>query len=727
MDFKLAPRHAGVHCLPNEKQYGWGQVKTLLLRALMACLLALLTSAVSATSLRKIDVEQTLGARYIVGDMLTTLPVWPLYQRDSASPDDKPQLRAYAFESIDIEPVRGYSGKPINVFIVTDTEGRYLEAQLIEHREPLFRSEGGTRKIADFVSQYPGLSVRHHVDIRGSQAATSRDGQQAVLRGVQSGTVTARAIDKTFLQSVNTVLALAPEALANNVAGGRRMQRRATDVEVKPLDLAQLQTRRMIESTRLTRAQVEAAFKGTRAAGADADAALHPDEMAIEFHVALVSLPQIGRNLLDEKGWRLVEANLRGGEAILVSENGPLSDMLRGARGGSLSFTLEQDGKPLKFRQLGYEEGLKLPSELRARHRLFMVDADTPLDVNRAFDLQARLQRRYGPFPTMVADAAFPLDYRFHGWRATLASWRDSDWFEVWQKRWWEIALLAGALTVLAVVLLRQRTVTKSARRLRSIRVPFLLFTLGAIGWGFQGQLSIVNITSSIESLVMGNDLRFLLTDPMTVILWLAVAVTLLVWGRGTFCGWLCPFGALQELISRLMRAVGVRHRRIRHDWDRRLKWIKYGILAAIVASIWAAPSATELLVEVEPFKTAISLYFVRDWPYVAWAAGCLALSVFVYRGYCRYICPLGAALAALNPLRRWGWIARRDACGKPCQTCRSRCDYQSISKEGTIAYQECFQCLDCVTIWQDDKQCLPLIQEKKRTVIEIVPHKEAA
>ncbi len=703
-------------------------MKNLLLRAFAACLLALLASTTGATSLRKVDVEQALGAAYLVGDMLTTLPVWPLYQRDSVRPDDKPQLRGYAFESVDIEPVRGYSGKPINLLVVTDTDGNYLDVRLLEHREPLFRSESGTQKIAGFAAQYPGLSVRHHVDIRGAQAATRRDSQQAILHGVQAGTVTARAIDKTLLQSVSTVLALGPEALANNGASGaRRVQRRATDVEVRALDWAQLQSRRMVESTRFTRAQVEAAFKGTRAAGADADAALRPEETAIEFQVALVSLPQIGRNLLDDKGWRLVEANLRGGEAILVSDSGPLSDLLRGARGGSLSFTLAQDGKPLQFRQLGYDEGLKLPADLRARHRLFMVDAATPLDVTRAFELTAHLQRRYGPFPTMVADSAFPLAYHFHGWRATLASWRDADWFEAWQKRWWEIAVLGGALLLLAVVLLRQRTVTASARRLRRVRIPFLLFTLGAIGWGFQGQLSIVNITASVEALATGNDLRFLLTDPMTVILWLAVFVTLLVWGRGTFCGWLCPFGALQELLSRLMRAVGVRHRRIRAEWDRRLKWIKYGVLAAIVASIWAAPSATELLVEVEPFKTAISLYFVRDWPYVAWALACLALSIFVYRGYCRYICPLGAALAALNPLRRWGWIARRDACGQPCQTCRSRCDYQSIAKDGKVAYQECFQCLDCVAIWQDDQQCLPLIQEKKRTVIAIVPHKEAA
>jgi polyferredoxin len=226
--------------------------------------------------------------------------------------------------------------------------------------------------------------------------------------------------------------------------------------------------------------------------------------------------------------------------------------------------------------------------------------------------------------------------------------------------------------------------------------------------------LTIVNITASIEALAVGGDLSFFMNDPMTVILWVFVAVTLLVWGRGTFCGWLCPFGALQELISVVAKAIGIRQRRLRTALDAKLKWIKYGVLGVILGSLYVSPSFAELAVEVEPFKTAISMYFVRDWPYIAWAVFCLTLGVVVYRGYCRYICPLGAALAAVNFLQRWSWIPRREACGTPCQTCRHRCEYQAIDKTGDINYAECFQCLDCVSIYQDDEKCLPLIQHRK-------------
>jgi ferredoxin len=296
------------------------------------------------------------------------------------------------------------------------------------------------------------------------------------------------------------------------------------------------------------------------------------------------------------------------------------------------------------------------------------------------------------------------------------------EWITVWQSRWLDIVILLSGLFILTVGLIAQKRFSESSQRLRVLRTAYLLFTLGFIGWYAQGQLTIVNITAALESLTSGGDLTFLMNDPMTVILWLFAGVTLLVWGRGTFCGWLCPFGALQELISLIANVIGVRQRRLRAALDEKLKWFKYGVLFTLLASLYMAPRFAEKAVEIEPFKTAISFYFQRDWPYVLWAIACLLLGVVVYRGYCRYICPLGAALASVNFLQRWSWIPRRDACGTPCQSCRHRCEYQAIAPTGKVNYSECFQCLDCVSIYQDNKRCLPLIQEKKmaRPIIPI-------
>jgi len=288
------------------------------------------------------------------------------------------------------------------------------------------------------------------------------------------------------------------------------------------------------------------------------------------------------------------------------------------------------------------------------------------------------------------------------------------DWITSWQSRRWHIAILLSGLVILSVALIAQLRFSANHVRMRRLRTLYLIFTVGFIGWIAQGQLTIVNITAATEALSSHGDLSFMMNDPMTVILWPFVGVSLLIWGRGTFCGWLCPFGALQELISLVANALGHKQRRLRSALDAKLKWIKYIILIALMVSLYVAPPLAELLVEIEPFKTAISLYFMRDWPYVLWAMFCLLLSVFVYRGYCRYICPLGAALAAMGFLRFWSWIPRRDECGTPCQSCRHRCEYQAIAPTGKIDYQECFQCLDCVSIYQDTDRCYPLIQMNK-------------
>lgn len=691
----------------------------------------MLCGQVDAITLKKSDVDGYLGNKYIVGDINPEVPVWPLFSRDAVGENQKPVLYGYAFESVDFEPIRGYGGKPINILVCIDTQGGFIEVRLLDHREPLFRSDVGFAKLAGFAAQYTGLSIHHDIQIYDFKAKTARDAKYAALHGVQAGTVSVRAIDRGIIQSATSVARAHLEAAKSGTIVGEGnavalSKGSLYDAPVRPLSWSQMRMRGMVETMSLTRAQIEKAFAGTKAAGADKQAQSKPDETAIEFHVALISLPSIGRNLLDDEGWRLVGANRRDGQALMISESGPLSKMLYESIriADEIPYVLQQDGKTIKLRSMAYDKGLKVPGyPTSTRAHFLIVDTATPLNPSKPFDLSFKIGRRFGSFPNQFTYVEFPMPYAFHGWRASVSSMLDAEWVDIWSKRVIDIGVLVTGLLVLTIALIRQRSTSANASRLSVFRVSYLLFTLIVIGWMFQGQLSIVNITASLDAIASGNDLSFLLTDPMTVILWIFVAVTLVVWGRGTFCGWLCPFGAFQELVNFVVQKLGIKPRRLRSSLDAKLKWIKYVILAAVLGSIWVLPNATELAVEVEPFKTAISLYFVRDWPFVVWAVSLLLLSVFVYRGYCRYICPLGAALAALNPLRRWGWIARREECGTPCQTCRHRCEYQAISPVGKVDYSECFQCLDCVSIYQDDSHCLPLIHERKRAATIIPIH----
>lgn len=694
--------------------------------ALLALAMALLAAPAAAGTLAKADLERMFPPPLVVGEKMTGLPVWPLFARDGPRLD----LRGYAFESIDFEPVRGYAGKPINLLVAVDAAGTFLHVRLLGHHEPLFMDPAGTAVLDTFARQYEGLTVNHRIDIFGAKARTSRDESSARLHGVTAGTVTVKAMDASIMESA---LSVARARLQENAAGAGAAPsqapraRTARRVErYTPMDWAELQSRGLVRSLRLTRAQVQAGFAGTRAAGNDRQAAAAPDETLVEFHAALAGIPQIGRNLLGESGWRKVSANLRrASQALVVVEAGPLARMAYESQRAEdpLPFVLRQGGRTLTLRAMAYDEDVSPPGDPQPRRtHVLLVDSATPLDIAQPFELSFRLGRRFGSLPGQVAAAEFPLGLELDDAPQWMADSYEAPWWGSWRQRAWEIGVLGLGLVVLAAGLARQAWLSATPQRLRVFRVGYLLFTLGFIGWYAQGQLTIVNLTSSLEALVGGDDLSFLMSDPMTVLLWAFVLATLLVWGRGTFCGWLCPFGALQELVSLVAQRLGVRPRRLRTALDARLKWIKYGVLAALLASVLAAPALTAGAVEIEPFKTAISAYFQRDWPYVAWALGCLGLSVLVFRGYCRYICPLGAALAVGGLLRRWAWIPRRAECGTPCQSCRHRCAYQAIAPAGAVSYQECFQCLDCVALHQDEQRCLPLVQARRppRRVIGI-------
>ena len=677
-------------------------------------------SGVHAGVLEKAALEKVFGPALVVGEKNAGLPVWPLFARQ----ESRLELRGYVFESLDFERVRGYSGKPINLLVAIDPAGTFLDVRLLGHDEPFFTSAAGTAVLNTFAAQYQGLSIHHRIEIFGHKARTSRDAASAKLHGVAAGTVTVKAMDASILESATSVARAHIAALEAGGAGGLNAApasgARSTRLSERhtPLRWQELVDRGAVQSLSLTRGRIESAFAGTRAAGADKRAATAPDEAVLSFHTAFVSIPKIGRNLLDSAGWRQLNANLRrASHALLVTETGPLAKMAYESQRvqQEVPFVLKQGGRELRLRAMAYDTALAVPGYPQdQRAHLLLVDAATPLDPLQPFDLSFRLQRRWGSFPDQLAQADFALGYQLPDAAAWTSASYEPAWFAVWRERAWEIAALVVALAVLVVALARQQWLSTSQRRLDQFRIGYLLFTLFFIGWYAQGQISVINITASAEALAAGGDLTFFLTDPITVLLWLFVGGTLLVWGRGTFCGWLCPFGALQELISVVTRRLGLRPLRVRAAMDVRLKRVKYGVLAVVLGSVFLTPAFAPGAAEIEPFKTAISAYFVRDWPYVLWAVMCLGLSVFVYRGYCRYICPLGAALAATDLLRRWAWIPRRNECGTPCQSCRHRCDYQAIEPIGKVIYAECFQCLDCVAIHHDDTRCLPLIQNLK-------------
>ena len=245
------------------------------------------------------------------------------------------------------------------------------------------------------------------------------------------------------------------------------------------------------------------------------------------------------------------------------------------------------------------------------------------------------------------------------------------------------------------------------------IRIGFLIFTLFGIGWYFNAQLSVVNILFMFNALVNGFDWAYFLMEPLIFIIWAAVAAGLLFWGRGPYCGWLCPFGALQELINRLAKLVKIRQITVPWAIHERIWTFKYLIFLGLFGLSLYSLEWAERLAEIEPFKTAIILKFMREWPYVLFAVAVLVPGIFIERFYCRYLCPLGAALAIPGRLRMFSWLKRYKECGTPCQRCANECMVQAIHPEGNINVNECLYCLHCQVVYSDDHVCPVVIQKR--------------
>jgi NosR/NirI family nitrous oxide reductase transcriptional regulator len=270
-------------------------------------------------------------------------------------------------------------------------------------------------------------------------------------------------------------------------------------------------------------------------------------------------------------------------------------------------------------------------------------------------------------------------------------------------------------LAVLTGIFFFQKQATRNARALYWFRIGFLTVTLVFVGWYANAQLSVVNLMALAGTLQTGFTWDAFLLDPLVFILWSSVAVALIFWGRGAYCGWLCPFGALQELTNQIARALKAPQWELPWGLHERLWPMKYLIFLGLFGISLASIPLAEQFAEVEPFKTAIILKFQRGWPFVLFAVVVLGMGLFIERFYCRYLCPLGAALAIPARIRMFAWLKRYHECGHPCQTCAQECPVQAIHPTGEINPNECINCLHCQMLYQSEAKCPVIVRQLKR------------
>ncbi len=674
----------------------------------------------AAGTLSKADIERRFQRPLHVGEKLREIPAWPL--TSELTPDAGPV--AYVFESIDLAPIPGFEGTPINLLVAIDKDGRFLEVEVLHQHEPVFLGGLGPVPLMDFVRQYKDKSLKQEITVASTYGNTRANagGNRVVLDGVAKATASVRIVNQTALSAALAVararLGFAP---ASDLPPARIRETAFTT-----MDYPSLQSRGYVQTLRLSNADIEKLFAGSDGAGVDEEALRDPNGLFLEIHVAYLNPPLVGRNLLGEASFARLRDYLRDNQpAFWIATRGRYGLVDEGFVPGTVPprLAVQQNGLPVELRDANRDYANQ-PTLSGANAALILVaPALAGLDPGQPMEFRLTVARSKGQILPTVTRREVSLRFAPSAELFDYPPRPLPEWLRAWSDRWPDLAMIGAALVLLTAVMLRPRSTCREPRRLLAFRLGFLAFTLLFIGWHAQGQLSIVQVTGAIKSLVAGAGLKSFLYDPVSLLLITFTAISLVVWGRGAFCGWLCPYGALQEFVGLVARKLRVPQLRLPARAARLLACSRYVVLAALAVSAALMPAAAERMVEVEPFKTAITVGFVREWPYVLWAGGLLLAGAFLYKFFCRYLCPLGAALTIGGRLRRWDWLPRLPACGQPCRKCEIVCQYDAIRRDGAIDYDECHQCLDCVGLYHDERRCGPqLLQARKGRVIGIKP-----
>ncbi|WP_413043477.1 4Fe-4S binding protein [Pseudomonas sp. YJ42] len=637
-------------------------------------------------------------------------PVYRAYQLD--------ELLGYAFESTDYSNLQGFSGKPIRLLIGMDPQGVLAGIKVLEHHEPVFLHGLGEQSLFDFVEQYRQKSISRPIVVGNRERTTADSDSVTRIDGVSKATVSVVILNETVLLSA---LNVARQLLDGFVSGPLATAK--PDV-YQPLGWNELLERGFVQHWTLSDDEVEEAIghslDGYQDLEADAE-----DEPFSDLYFAYLNAPSIGRNLLGETRFqRLREELLPNEQALLVMSSGMYrhvpDDFVPATAPDRL--VLMQNDHAIELHDMNFNNGavldaLNVPVEASEAH-IFRIKAHSAFNPVEpaSLRLNVKLRRNHLMETNAHFSRAFRLDPAlFDIQQAQVAAEPVPVWLRMWHERWWQVGLVGLSLLVLTAVFIWQHRISRHSKGFHLFRAGFLLFTLVFIGLYAQGQLSVVNIFTLLLALRQDFDIRVFLMDPVIFMLWSFTFVSLFIWGRGVFCGWLCPFGALQEMLGWVAKRLRIRQWKISDRNHQRLQWLKYLILIGLVPTAFYSLTLAERLAEVEPFKTSITLFFVRSWPFVLYAVILLGLGLFVHKFYCRYVCPLGAGLAMLGKFHLFAWLTRIDACGKPCQHCKNHCEIGAIKRDGRIDYDECIQCLECIVILNNEDQCVATVSARKR------------
>lgn len=600
---------------------------------------------------------------------------------------------AYMASTWEVAESVGYSGRPLDVVVAISPQATILGAILLRHSEPVLTLGISDEDIETYVLQFRGH------DLRRSFAGS----QEALPDVISRATVSTGVIRDGILRTARTL------------AAGRGLI--SVGAGIDRLTYVEMGWEELVKAGALAEARVTMAEASVALVGAKVPVESGQGDF-LHLWTGLVDPPSVGQNLLGQQVFTSAVGNLGLGEtALVVISSGLYSHRGTAWRRSGVFDRLTITQGETRFQPT--EDRYHMVKRLRAdgapevkEISLFRLPATVdPLKPIRV-EVRATRPAETGGEEALQVGADYVLPKFF---QTSPPPEHSPLWISAWRDSRAEIILVSAMLSALGLVMLAQEWLVRRPKLWRHGRIGFLSCTLLVLGWGLNGQLSVVQVVAFLQSLLGGFRWETFLIEPVIFLLWGFVALGVLFWGRGIYCGWLCPFGALQELLNDLAVRLGIRQIAVPQALHERLWILKYTAFVAIVALSFYSMHDALVLAEVEPFKTAISMRMMRAWPFVLFVVALLVAGLFIERFYCRYLCPLGAGLAIPSKLKIFDWLHRRPQCGRECRMCETKCTVGAIDSVGRINPNECVLCLRCQVIMNDSTQC-PILKRRARS-----------
>jgi NapH/MauN family ferredoxin-type protein len=188
-------------------------------------------------------------------------------------------------------------------------------------------------------------------------------------------------------------------------------------------------------------------------------------------------------------------------------------------------------------------------------------------------------------------------------------------------------------------------------------------------------------------------------THQSNLVLLIGLLIGTLIAG-GAFCGWVCPFGAVQDVLTSIRRKLHLPEIHVPARLDTALRYGRYVVLATIIyqtiitVQLWFA--------SFDPYRTLFGLGWLFEFdPLVEGTAYVvtvfvLVASLFVERGWCRYACPLGGAISLTGKFSLLR-IRRTETMCKGCALCERPCPVKLPVASASVISSNCIGCLACV------------------------------